>query len=236
MKTPHTISKDEYISVHDFVNDCIREHCFPKCEYDYNKMDYYISGTSIYVTLNNQKRIPYEIRRCDYFKISSDTLNSWDNFPKKRYYTDGPDISLILNNTQHLDMSQLRIQYPQLQALVFNYFDNLDLKNIHNIKINELLYFRSVKTKNIYDLSQYRDIMSDDLEFCENIYCFKNLPDVLLCKYIKRLYINNCEIYDGDRIDTMSKIIFEFISKNNREEYIMDMTLALVDNGFENEV
>ena len=236
MKTSQQQSIKEYTSITDFVDECINEFGRPTTAFDVNKVCYYIIGEELDLSLNNQTRIPFEIRKCDYFRIESNTLNSWDNFPKRRYYIDEPDISITFDNTEQLDMSVLHIQYPELQELRLCYFDNFDLHNLQGMKINQLLHFRSVKPQNIYDLSQYTDIITDGLEFSENIYGFKNLPHILLCKHISRLYVNCCEIYHTTQIDILRGFIHKFLSQQNKEQYIMDMTLGLLNAGFENEV
>ena len=233
MKTPIV-----YNNVENFIKDCMIEpfdNYVTFC-YDDNKMEYYIIGEHINISLDDQLQIPFEIRKCDYFTIESNTINSWDNFPKIRYYINEPDISLTLNNTEKLDMSQLHIQFPKLSELRFNNFNNFDLKNINGIKINNLLYFRNINSKNIFDLSQYQDIIASGLEFSDSLYSFKNLQCVLLYKHIKRVYFNYSEIYTNSQIDILRKIMNDFLSKNNKKEYTMDMTLALLNSGFENEV
>lgn len=181
--------------------------------------------------LTNDKQLPYEILVGEFFKINGLYLTSFKNTPNVRYRT--------------------------LPTMVFEQCDNLDFTKVYYDTSELEIHFDSMTKISPTELNTRQQFKSLSFEFCDN----KNIYDISKYKglnVIKKLFIiggnyfliNLSDIFDTNikligNIDSMSynnakeeELLIDILNKYLKldKDHIMDMTVELLDNGFEKEV
>lgn len=138
--------------------------------------------------------------------------------------------SINYNNVQWSDNIQVEFRESDINP-----------QSLHNIKFHSL-YFKCGKSNSaVSDFSNYNTSIQTEDFTITTYYKFKNLTCLLDLK-IQFIYITggHNSAYDVLEINKLEEIIDRYTThlykKQNRKDHIMDMTLDLLDAGFEDEV
>lgn len=201
---------------------------------DFDDGEYSISGDRIYLRLTRTNpALLYNIKKCNYICFYGDEINSCSNMPNRSY--NGESLTYVFDTTNSINFTQLKPKsggaYISLKIINVDYFDiNNIQQGFNGVSIH------LCKQTNANDFDKYKDVSFGALDII-TLEKFRNLQNIL---YTNLFWFNigysEYGIYSSEQLKSLSKIIREFLDKNNREDYIMDMTLSLIDAGFENEV
>ena len=194
------------------------------------------SGISI---LSNVKELPYEFRNGSTFCIEDPLLETCKNFPTS---ATTKEMHFKFKKCHNLDFSL----FPAREGL------SLEIDDINDISFKKIYANKELRTENcfvdnskskyIHDCSLWDGINTNNLyiELCSEL---KNLTQTMLIPKDKldylqfNFYENATQHYDDRSTLILTNAVSRFRSlKKNPIEFMMDMTLFLIDKGFESVV
>lgn len=140
---------------------------------------------------------------------------------------------ICFTRTNNLDFSDIVLHssvvayFTECNKLVPN-----DIKNIHTC------VFRCSKNSKITDFNNYNNSSIKDITI-NPYFKYKNTTNMIASNDFHMVYTSlhqNCDVYTGDEIDRLNNIFNIFLSKKSSKEYVMDFTVRMIDEGFEDEV
>lgn len=177
----------------------------------------------------DDEEFKYPIRYCDEFNLYGSKIKSFKNLPRAPYKFN--TIMYRFDECNSLDFTGFDITSKVQNAIL--------IKNTQNVNPNHLpRYSDHVRILNctgdvLYDFQKY------DMHYT-NITLglaakLKNVPYVLKTRLTRCGLSLSSKYYTSTQLQALERVILDFIGRNNREEYIMDMTLELIAQGFEDE-
>ncbi len=178
--------------------------------------------------LTTDTQLPYEILVGEFFKINGLYLTSFKNTPNVRYRILP---TMVFEHCDELDFTKVYYDTSELEI----HFDSMT--KISPTELNTRQQFKSLSfefcnNKNIYDISKYKGLnVIEKLFILGGNYFIINLSDIFDTN-IKRIGNIDSIIYANMKeqetlIDTLNKYL------KLGKDHIMDMTLQLIDFGFE---
>lgn len=190
---------------------------------------YEIYAETLYLEPNDEE-FKYPIRYCDEFNLRGNKIKSFKNLPQKPYKFS--TIDYCFEKCNSLDFRDFEISSDVHNSII--------IKNTKNVNPNHLpphsqhVRFLSCTGDVLYDFQKY-DVYytSITLGLAAKL---KNVQYVLHTRLLRCSFSLATNVYTYDEIRELDSILKDFMGRNNREEYIMDMTLILIEQGFEDEV
>lgn len=214
----------------------VKKNSNPSKLYD-NKLDIILNADGIYEIHAHElhlhpddEEFKYPIRYCDELCLYGKKIKSFVNLPLDPYMT-----SMLIYKFDGCDS----LDFRDLHLISKKYY-SIVIKNTLNINPNHLPFDNSdMRILNctgdvLYDFEKY-DVRFTNLTLGLGAK-LKNVPYILKTRLQRCALSLKSDFYSSSQLQTMENIIFNFIRRNNREEYIMDMTVELIDSGFEDEV
>lgn len=196
----------------------------------------YIDTTGNFKIMTFEDTLPYKLKSCTELTLEAPNLKSCSQFPEFFRWN---EIDIVLFRCHALDFSDFPTHYKSPVKLYVNNINNISMSKIF---ANKNLYIHKLYTLNcfdstLYDCQQWDDINIHTLYFeCQNK--LKNFTHVLNIPQNKlnffRLKYGNDSYYDEGVIDDINHVIGFY--RDNRyiaADFVMDMTLALIDLGLE---
>ena len=213
--------------------------------YDDNSNDFYLmdnkngtfridAGLIGITTLETE--LPYEFVECDTFGISAPNLKSLKNFPSKSMHNS--TVEFYFGTCNALDFANSMYALPPCDINLDN-MPNIHLTDFENLSFSsqiKTISFMYCENPKLYDVSTYdTEIRAMYMGLNSKI---KNLTSILTNKNCKLQFLRfscNSKMLGFKAVD-FNNIIAKYIDKSNKSNYVMDMTLELIDSGFEDEV
>lgn len=176
---------------------------------------------------SNDKRLPF---RCvaGTVTFSCPNLSSFDNFP-----FDNQNIPILhFEDICSLDFNKL--EYKNDVELVFTNERSVIPSDLKHLSLSTLSYagFNAVVT---HDLSQYDNLKITKLCITTQ-YRLKNLSHTIANKNTLERILFYPGFYETYTCERLNDIFCKYHWKADKENYIMDFTVDMIDNGFENEL
>ena len=187
------------------------------------------SKNEVHIVGNDIKELPY--------RIASDV---------NKYIYHLPQLTSF-KNIVHYSRS---VQFFETHDLDFRlYKPNATTDNIHFVKINDFkpqiynidahngIYVNRCSSNDVADLENYKDWACKTLTIAEFSTKIKNLTSCLLYPHIQYLYVDTdiSDVYTNNQLLELQIIITSHMRLQDRSEYVMDMTLSLIEKGFNDE-
>ena len=186
--------------------------------------------------------LPYEFRNCSTFYIEDTFLESCKNFPCEASSPDKP-IHFKFKKCHNLNFSLLNTTSPNV-SIEIEEINDISFEKIYaNKKLRtQNIFIDSCKTSTIHDCSLWHSINTIDLYF-EIFNNIKNLTHLLLIPkdrldYIEFMfYPDSGYVYCKKTIALFTNALTTFRDNvSNPSDHIMDMTLYLCEEGFDDVV
>lgn len=189
---------------------------------------------------STESQLPYQFIRCNTFKLYCENLTSCKNFP----YEDAYNVSG--NNPLYLISGCVKLQYDLFpttrdNSRLFILKDNgLTMDKIFTNKqlsVN-LLSIRYCNSSVLHDMSKWHSIRTTDLYF----HVQNKLKNILEVLSISKQHLEYIEFvmnladniyYTDDELRIINNLIDKYRNFQNAPEHAMDMTVELIEAGFE---
>lgn len=189
--------------------------------------------------ITNESELPFKFGRCNTFTITAPNLKTLKNVPisSKSSYS----VELFFTECYALDFSKNTFGYTYTAPLnmTITRHSTVHIKDFTTRFIN-VVTFDECSNMLLYDLSTY-DTHIETVRL-NTLHQLKNVTGLLTnpkCD-INEFYIVQDvthSFYDEDKMDKLEEIISKYlVYRENKETYAMDLTVDLIDNGFEDEV
>ncbi len=196
--------------------------------------DLVINGKQILIQ-GDDTLLPFKFGSFESFVVNNSLLQSCANFPKicidKQFYEFIHTNSITFNDfpTNLVYRPNIHITFMR-DVTVDSIYSNKSLETYELSLITEY-------SKSIFDFSTYNNINTYKCRVNLNDYHITNLSNVL------NIHANNLsvlefhgyssKIYEYYDIDKINNILTYYMKKMNRNEFVMDFALELIDSGFE---
>ena len=230
------------------VNQWIKDNCYTYEGFDIDDIELkrfsigeidgkvFISTTENFKIRTDTDILPYKLKACTEFTLEAPHLKNCSQFPEIFGWA---EIDIALYKCHALDFSDFPTLYKKPIRLHINNINNISISKIF---VNKNLYINKLYTLNcfdstLHDCEQWDDINVNHLYFeCQNK--LKNFTHILNIPQNKlnifRLKHRNGSYYDEGVIDDLNNVIRTYRdNQHNTNDYVMDMTLALIDLGLE---
>ncbi len=148
------------------------------------------------------------------------------NNPKER-----ADYLTYLQQNQQIMASSKYSDNTKISVLSFIEMSNIEPQNVINLNLMELVFVKCNNEKT-YDFSNYSNIQTT--YFTIKMDGMKELSNVSYLIENDDVKIQEFEIIKNHtRLSELCYIINEFVGLDDKKETIMDFTLRMIDNGFE---
>lgn len=180
--------------------------------------------------------LPYDFYECDRFKINAPLLKTLKNFPSKSMQN--IHVEFYFSSCVSLDFANTEYTLPMCEITLDN-MPNIHLEDFKKLSLNsniKSISFDRCLNPKLHDVSTYNThILCMDMSITSKL---KNVTSVLTnnnCKLQHLRFINDVEMQHFNSYE-LSIIIAKYLGKHNKNDYVMDMTLEMIDAGFEDEV
>lgn len=191
----------------------------------------------------NDKQLPFKLYSCaSSFMIEAPYLKNCINFPESMY--DVKVASYIFAKCHALNFSTFKPVKEKLSITISD-INNISIAKIFKNTGLRIEFLSSAGNSSINDVSLWDDINTENFYLTTNV-PLKNLIHILSIPKSKMynfkiMFYNDFSdvksFYDIDILHTVNSIIAKYRdTKDNPEDFMMDMTLELIDNGFEHMV
>ncbi len=192
-----------------------------------------INGESIDIR-TDVETLPYKIREFTRFALLGTNLKSCVNFPE--IYTARGIPVYDLSYVHVLDFSDMPSMIQHLKLFRTN---NLSIDRIFSkpsLKLHAIHFTRS-NSEDICDFSKYKNINVKNCAIDLHENRISNLSDVLYLEHnrlaVLEFKLLHAQYYHTDKIKAMNKILSKYLDNYNRKNYIMDMTVEIMDSDLE---
>lgn len=216
----------------DYINANTRPHFVKDNKFDVRLIDgeYVIYANKLHLRPVDAE-LKYNIKRCDDFTIIGENIKSFKNLPTMPYVS--IEASLTYDECPSLDFKDFKISNNIQTAVTLRRLPNIDPNVLPNNITNLKIIFCDSEV--LHDFSKYNNSIKH-MKLLPNAK-MKCLPHILLTNLIDFVFeIHMCNYYKWGELFLFNNLIESYILKKNREDYVMDMTLVLIEQGFEDEV
>ena len=182
------------------------------------------------VLLPLDNEFKYPIAACDKISIRGNNIKSFKNLPSDPYQNN----SIVYSFAQcdSLNFKEMTINPRVSNTIMISQIRNFDPNdlpyNTRNLRVC------TSKGNALHDFEKYNVSFKDMV--LQPMQGLKNLPHLLLKEIEKFALQMYGQFYTRNDITTLNTIINTFMSSLNKEEYIMDMTVELINAGYSDEV
>lgn len=197
--------------------------------------DLFINAKDYFMIISDAQYLPYKFNKCANFTLHMPNLKNCLQFPNT---ITSFDDDIELHRCDALDFGTFPINYYKVKLRI------VDMRNITISKIFknpnlslDVMIIENCPNNDLHDCSQWNVIKTKYLGFTCDLE-IKNFTYILNIRAsrLKTLVINFIEgaYYDQRTVDLLNRIIRKYREdRHNAEDYIMDMTLELIDKGLE---
>ena len=133
------------------------------------------------------------------------------------------------------DINFNRFAWVNNRNFEFHYSD-INPKNIHDVAFNSLV-IKCAANADVCDFANYNTSVKIEEFSIAPGFRFKNLIRILDLEILYVYILNTMTTtYNGHQCKTLDNIIDRYNTNTNRKDFVMDMTVDLIDAGFEDEV
>lgn len=198
----------------------------------YNRTTKCYDISSHMVTLQTDDiELPYPFNECDSFSIVDKKLKTLKNFPKNTMHNTILDIYFV--ECHMLEFKDSRYTLPKSDMNFFN-MDKIHINDLFDFSlfsnINSITFDNCGNPK-LNDFSTYKTLIPTVY-----LHTDKNVINVTNLLTNKECVVEFIKIENENYDKKLNVIINDYINRNNKEQYAMDMTMELIDAGFEDVV
>lgn len=198
-----------------------------------------IDAKEYFIIATDDEYLPYKFHRCKDLTVIAPNLKDCSQFPKVLMSNED---TIELNNCDSLDFGTFPTDNYYRLKLILKHMKNITIAKIFknpNLSINALT-IANCTHPDLHDCSQWDMIKAYYFGF-ECATQIKNFTHILnirasQLKIFQIIFVED-SYYDQKNVDILNRIIRKYREdRHNAEDYAMDMTLDLIDKGFEDSV
>lgn len=196
----------------------------------------YINVKEYFMIKSDAEYLPYKFNKCADFVLYMPNLKDCSMFPN---ILTGFDDDIELHGCNSLDFGTFPTFYHRIRLTLDNFL-NITIAEIfknQTISIDTMIVGKCYAV-DLHDCDQWDTIKTKYLSF-DCVRPLKNFTHILdipasRLKTFELKRMNRNSYYDQKTVDMLNRLIRRYREdRHNASDYIMDMTLALIDLGFE---
>lgn len=191
--------------------------------------------------ITDEYELPFRFEKCDHFVLTGANIKSMKNFPTSSY--ENFTLDIVLNECDNLNFETRENDYQMpICNMTLIKMNKIHITDLHRISSNlTSIGFYTSDNKKLHDLSTYDTNI--EIVRLNPLLQLSNITSLITnvnCN-IEEFYItedDDGDYYDSNQIDILERIIAKYMNmkKNVRKDHVMDMTIDLIDAGYEDEV